>query len=70
MAVGAIKFAALAAFGALGFVLEEFIDENPGFRGVIGFKSKLEPLKRQAMEAHIDALLPTIESVLLAVFYI
>ena len=42
MAVGALDFAALAAFGALGFISEDFILENPGIRGIIGYTPRLE----------------------------
>ena len=53
MAIGALDFAALSAFGVLGFINEEFITENSWLRGVIGFTARMDPLKQQAMLKHI-----------------
>ena len=50
MAVGALDFVALAAFGALGFISEDFILENPGIRGIIGYTPRLDFSNREAMQ--------------------
>ena len=49
MAIGAQDFVALSVLGALGVIPSEFITENPGFRGVIGFTASVDPLLQQAM---------------------
>ena len=56
MAIGAQDFAALAAFGALGFISQDFITENPGLRGSIGFTPSEDPLLQQAMVKYVAQL--------------